>query len=382
MLDFDAMNCSFLSDMAHISADAWNRLSGPQPFLRHEFLSALEKSGSVGPGTGWQNESLMVYEGSVLQALVPLYRKTHSYGEFVFDWAWARAYAQAGLRYYPKLISAVPFTPATGHRLLLATEKDRAEMTGFVGTVLRERAQATGASSVHWLFPTSPESDLLQGQGFLRRTGFQFHWTNEGWASFEDFLSALSAPKRKNIKRERRQVRDAGVCYSFYEGEALHAGLLDAFYDLYVATISKYGSTAYLTRPFFSLLADTVPGVVLLMATVGSETVAGALFFRDEQTLYGRYWGALASISGLHFETCYYQALDYCFTHGLRRFEAGAQGPHKLSRGFLPVPTYSLHWLCHAQFNHAVADFLRRENDGLEYTLNELKDHSPFHKMS
>jgi predicted N-acyltransferase len=220
----------------------------------------------------------------------------------------------------------------------------------------------------------------LEQTGFLRRTGFQVHWQNAGWATFNDFLQALSAPKRKGIKRERRQVAESGVTYKVYEGAELTESLWDTFYELYLATISKYDAIPYLKRPFFSLIGETVPGVILLIATRDARPVAGALYFRDNDTLYGRYWGALAPLPGLHFETCYYQAIDYCFAHGLTRFEAGAQGAHKLSRGFLPTPTYSLHWLRHPEFNRAVENFLARENQGLEYTFNELNDHTPFHK--
>lgn len=372
---------SFLNSITEVSRDTWNAISGPQPFLRHEFFVALEESGSVGPHTGWQTETFVMKDAGKLKVAVPLYRKFHSYGEYVFDWAWAHSYRQAGLSYYPKIIAAVPFTPVAGRRLLTA-DTLTPDLAHRVGTALRDHARSTGASSLHWLFSSEPECTLLSLEGFLRRTSYQFHWANAGWSSFQDFLTALSAPKRKNIKRERRQVIEAGISYATYEGTELTETLWDTFYELYLATIQKYEAIPYLTRRFFSLIGETVPGVILLMAQQSGRTVAAALYFRDENTLYGRYWGTSIAVPGLHFETCYYQAIEYCLAHGLNRFEAGAQGEHKLSRGFLPTPTYSLHWLRHPQFNSAVEEFLRRENQGLEWTINELADHSPFHKPS
>ncbi len=382
MIDSAAMSCRFLRSVAEVPQDMWNALSGPQPFLRHEFLMALEDSGSVGAGCGWDPEPLAVYRGARLSALVPVYRKSHSYGEYVFDWAWARAYEMAGLRYYPKLVAAVPYTPVTGPRVLCGAEGGGADIIRAAADALRAHAGATGASSVHWLFPDDACREGLEGAGYLQRTGFQFHWRNDGWSRFDDYLAALSAPKRKNIRRERRQVAEAGVRYVVYEESALDEPLWDIFYELYSATIAKYGAIAYLTRDFFSRIGASVPGVVLMLGYIDAAPVAGALFFHDDTTLYGRYWGGLASIPGLHFETCYYQAIDYCLARGLQRFEAGAQGAHKLSRGFLPTPTYSMHWLDHARFQRAVDDFLARENAGLEMTLNELNEHTPFRKPS
>ncbi len=382
MIDSAAISCSIFGSVAEVPQYMWNALSGPQPFVRHEFLLALEESGSVGEGTGWRPEPLVVHEDGRLAALVPLYRKAHSYGEYVFDWAWARAYQNAGLDYYPKLIAAIPFTPVTGPRFLCGETPRRAVLMQAATKALRTHAARTGASSVHWLFTTDDDSTGLAQEGFARRSAFQFHWHNAGWSNFSDYLAALSAAKRKNIRRERRQVADVGVRYTFYEGVDLNEGLWDVFYDLYLATIAKYGAIPYLTRAFFSHIGATVPGVILLLGTQGNRIVAGALFFRDATTLYGRYWGALAALPGLHFETCYYQAIDYCLTHGLERFEAGAQGEHKLSRGFLPTPTYSMHWLDHPRFHSAVDDYLARENAGLEIILNDLNAHTPFRKPS
>lgn len=379
MVEPAPMHCSFLTSVAAVPQAAWNALAGNQPFVRHEFLTALEESGSVGEGTGWLPETLIVEQNATLIAAVPLYRKDHSYGEYVFDWTWARAYAQAGLPYYPKLVAAVPFTPVTGSRLLHASPHQTRVIATAVTHALKEHANATGASSVHWLFTNTDDTETFATQGLHRRTGIQFHWRNEGWENFEAFLRALSAPKRKSIRRERRQVAEAGITFTVSEGRAITENDWDLFYRLYLATIEKYGAIAYLRRSFFSLIGNSIADIILILAHQSQQTVAGALFFRDKTTLYGRYWGTLTPITGLHFETCYYQALDYCLGHGLDRFEAGAQGEHKLSRGFLPNPTYSLHWLSHPPFNRAVEDFLVRENQGLAYYMNELNDHSPFH---
>lgn len=373
------MDCSFFGSVGAVPASAWNRLAGCQPFLRHEFLTALEDSGAVGPGTGWQPQPLVVSRAGDIIAVVPFYRKAHSYGEYVFDWAWAEAYQRAGLRYYPKLVAAVPFTPVTGPRILAAPGGHAALIPAVVDAA-RHHCRDAGLSSVHWLFTDEANTGALEQQGFLRRTGYQFHWSNAGWQDFDQYLGALASAKRKNIRRERRQVAAAGIDYRFYEGRELTEARWDRFYVLYQATIQKYGAIPYLTRRFFSLVGERLAGTVLILAEQAGTVIAGALFFRDHDCLYGRYWGTLAPLSGLHFETCYYQAIEYCLAKRLARFEAGAQGAHKLSRGFLPVATYSMHWLSHPQFNRAVEDFLMRENTGLEYYLHELNDHSPFHR--
>ncbi len=371
------MHCTFEGSITAIPAATWDRLAGSQPFVRHAFLAALEESGSVGAGTGWTPEMMLVRAGQSPVAAVPLYRKSHSYGEYVFDWAWARAYQQAGIRYYPKLVAAVPFTPVAGRRLLCADEAP-AELAVTVQAAMSAHARATGASSVHWLFTRAADTGALACAGLLQRTGYQFHWHNEGWRDFGDFLKALTSAKRKNIRRERQRLAGAGVRFHFHEGQTVSEDQWDLFYSLYRTTIEKYGARAYLTRRFFSLAGERVPGTLLLLAEHAGQTIAGALYFRDEDCLYGRYWGTTSPLPGLHFETCYYQAIDYCLAHGLARFEAGAQGEHKLSRGFLPTATTSLHWLDHPQFSRAVADFLAREHAGLEYQLGELNEHSPF----
>lgn len=377
------MYLSTVHSLAAIAPEQWNRVAGANPFLRHEFLVALERTGCVGAETGWEPVHLVLHadapgRGELLGA-VPLYIKHHSYGEYVFDWAWADAYHRHGRSYYPKLVAAVPFTPATGPRLLIAphTASDRIAARLVAGT--REVADEYGASSLHWLFHTAAEHQFLGGHQFLQRTGCQFHWSNPGYRDFDDFLAAFTSHRRKNIRRERRQVRDAGVTLEVLSGRAVTSELWNTFYRFYRSTIRAHGGVPYLTREFFPTLGATMPEhVVLVVAWRGRDCVAAALSLRGGDCLYGRYWGGQAGISGLHFETCYYTPIDYCIAGGIARYEAGAQGEHKLARGFMPVPTYSTHWLRDAAFRRAVADFLQREQGSVEYYMDELNEHSPF----
>lgn len=369
-----------------IAPAAWNALSGTDhPFLQHEFLAALEASGSVATDTGWQPQHLTVWEtgadGDRLSGAVPLYRKQHSYGEYIFDWAWANAYARAGLAYYPKLVAAVPFTPATGARLLV---HPRAETLGTRIALIDAAlalAQDTGASSLHWLFTRGEEAALLETRGHLRRVTSQFHWHNRDYRDFDDYLAMFAADKRKKIKRERRFVREAGVTLRVVPGSELDESDWRRFFEFYRTTTRKHGAIAYLNLDFFLRLGASMPAnIVMIFAYRDDAVVAGALNFQGPDCLYGRYWGALADFHSLHFETCYYRPIEYCIEHGLARFEAGAQGEHKLARGLLPIETYSAHWLQHPQFARAVADFLAREQAGMEYYIDELKQHSPFKK--
>ncbi|MBI3574581.1 MAG: N-acetyltransferase [Gammaproteobacteria bacterium] len=376
------MHLRILNSLSEIAAADWNRLTdGTNPFVRHEFLYTLERAGCIGTGTGWTPQHLLVTDrpgGNALGA-VPLYLKDHSYGEYVFDWAWANAYARAGLEYYPKLVAAVPFTPATGSRLLTAPQADRAAVANTLIEAASAHAQQLRVSSLHWLFTTESEIQLLKCHGLLHRSGFQFHWSNPGYRDFEDFLASFTADKRKKIRRERRAVREAGVTVEMRDGLALDASDWNRFHEFYHATVRAHGAIPYLTPAFFRMVGETMPQSTLLaLARRGSTTIGGALFFRGRDTLYGRYWGGTEHVPGLHFETCYYVAIEYCIAHRLRRFEAGAQGEHKLARGFVPTPTYSAHWLAHPQFARAVADFLAREHGSLEYAMHELNEHAPF----
>ena len=382
------MRFAVIDTLSGIPAADWNRLqTGGNPFLRHEFLATLERTGCTSRETGWHPQHLVVYTDSGdeprLIGAVPLYLKSHSYGEYVFDWAWANAYAQAGLNYYPKLVAGVPFTPVTGPRLLIAADQDRASIARLLISGALELAEQRGVSSLHWLFTPEDDAGLLEQQGHLRRTGYQFHWRNRGYADFDDFLASLSSPKRKKIRRERRYVHEAGIRMTVLTGDALAPAHWDRFYQFYRSTVDEHGAIPYLSHEFFRTLGETMPeSTVLILAQKGEQTVAGALYLRGEDSLYGRYWGSMDTYHSLHFETCYYQAIEYCIKSGLRRFEAGAQGEHKLSRGFLPTATFSAHWLSQPEFSHAVSQFLERERNGVEFYLDELHGHSPYRRGS
>lgn len=369
------------SSYAEIPPAAWNALTGTDnPFLRHEFLVALELSGSATPATGWTALPITLEDGrGRTLGAVPLWLKTHSYGELVYDFAWAQAYARAGLRYYPKLIAAVPFSPVTGRRLLIAPDADRAT----VGTALAEGARALAddldASSLHWLFPDDTDTAALEGLGFLHRTSCQFHWHNRRYAGFDDFLAGLTADKRKKLKRERRYVRDAGVTMEIRTGHDMTRELWDRYHAFYADNILRHGEIVSLTPAFLHRIGTSMPeSLVVVFARQGREYVGAALNLRSRDALYGRYWGGRTDIHSLHFETCYYTPIEYCIAEGLTRFEGGAGGEHKLARGFLPSVTHSAHWLRHPQFSRAVADFLARERGGVEYYMDELNEHAPF----
>jgi len=364
-----------------IQPAAWNALLGTNcPVLRHEYLLALETSGSATTATGWQPLPLLVEDdtGRTIGA-APLWLKSHSFGELVYDFAWAQAYERAGLRYYPKLIAAVPFSPITGPRLLVAPDTDRQAVVTALVHGARELAGQTNASSLHWLFTDGTDTTALEQLGYLHRTGYQFHWHNRSYAHFDDFLAGFSAGKRKKLKRERRYVQEAGICMEVRSGPEATPELWDLFYDFYTGNIQRHGGMIHLTREFFQMLGCNLPeALVLVLARRGSDYVGAAINLRDQHALYGRYWGGRDDFNSLHFEACYYTPIEYCIAHGLKRFEGGAGGEHKLARGFLPVATHSLHWLRHPQFACAVADFLERERNGVEIIMDELHEHAPF----
>jgi hypothetical protein len=378
------MHLSIADSLEKIPANDWNALGTEgNPFLRHEFLTALERTGCVSPKTGWQPQHLVVHEDGPLQGRLlgaaPMFLKNHSYGEYVFDWAWANAYAHAGEKYYPKLVVGVPFTPAAGPRLLVAPAADATTIKTHLIQAALQHMQDTAASSLHWLFVTEADTCLLETEGHLLRTGFQFHWSNPGYRDFDDFLSGFTAEKRKKIKRERRHVREAGIEMEVLTGTSISPAHWDRFHEFYLSTIHAHGAYAYLTRDFFHRLGQTMPEhAVLVLARKGREYVAGALNLRGADTLYGRYWGCRREFHSLHFETCYYTAIEYAIARGLRRFEAGAQGGHKLARGFTPVVTRSAHRLMHPKFNRAIADYLERERLDVNAYVNELNEHAPF----
>jgi predicted N-acyltransferase len=373
------MRTLLFNSYGEIPAADWNRLAGrgtqAQPFLQHSFLAGLESSHCAIPDTGWAPQLLTVWEDQQLRAATPMYAKTHSMGEFVFDWSWADAYARHQLAYYPKLTVAVPFSPIQGPRLLAADASSRAALL----EATLEHAQENGFSSLHILFPEPTELPLLEDRGLLIRHGVQFHWQNPGYRDFEDFLSSLTREKRKKIRQEQRRVRDAGIRFTQLSGDQLRPEHIAFAHACYANTYHVRGRHPYLTLAFFQHLTATMPdNLLLVIAMRDDEPVAMALNLYNDDTLWGRYWGCLENIPCLHFDTCYYQAIDFCIARGIKLFEGGAQGEHKLARGFMPVTTYSAHWVAHPEFRAAIAHFLERETQGIAEYMDELEEHAPF----
>lgn len=362
-----------------VSAGDWDALNTTgNPFFRHAFLSALEEAGCVGPTTGWRPQHLLLYEGARLAAAMPLYLKFHSFGEFVFDWAWAEAYARAGLAYYPKLVNAVPFTPATGPRLLAADARAASQMRRAALAAARK----WGVSSMHCLFPTHQEAATWQGLGLLLRRDCQFHWRNRAYRDFDDFLDGFTAKRRKEVRRERRRATACGLHIEWLQGADIRSRHWNQMYEFYVRHTSNKGGQAYLTRGFFHRLGETMnDATLLLFASRHGRAVAGAMFIEGGNALYGRYWGASEAISCLHFEMCFYRPIDYCISHGLGRFEAGAQGEHKLGRGLAPAATYSVHWLADARFHQAIGAYLKREAERVNEYERVLQRHAPYRRL-
>lgn len=374
--------------MAQLDADAWNALViGESPFVQHGFLLALEQSGSVGHDTGWNPCHLVVYRHEAgtrrLIAAMPLYLKHHSYGEYVFDWAWAEAWQRNGLAYYPKLVTAIPFTPSQSPRLLMA---DAALGPALMPAVLKAISAYAGkreASSWHILFPDSVSAGALDSVGLIRREDCQYHWHNRGFDSFEGFLALCNARKRKNMRKERSDVAAQGFVFEHLRAEQLTPQVWDRFYLFYQNTYQLRGRQGYLSREFFSRLQAALPQQIVLVMVRHphhADYVAGALFLKDKRTLYGRYWGCVQDHDNLHFETCYYQGIDICIAEGLQRFDAGAQGEHKLRRGFEPTLTCSYHWIQQPQFAEAVRDFCHQESMHVRDYLEQAAEQLPFRK--
>ncbi len=371
-------------DPAEIDAAAWNglldRQDAPTPFLRHEYLTALHSSHSAVAETGWAPAWLTVVHQGQLVGACTLYLKSHSYGEYVFDWAWADAYQRHGLAYYPKLLSAVPFTPVPGSRLLAVDDDARDVLLQAVLAL----AQQQGLSSAHLLFLSDADRAACERAGWMLREGVQFHWQNRSpqpYLDFDEFTCSLQREKRKKIAQERRRVGEAGVDFECLEGAAIDAATWDFFYHCYTLTYRAHHSTPYLTRAFFAAMAATMPGHWLLfVARRGGERIACSLIALDpaRRVAYGRYWGAVEHVPCLHFEACYYQPLAWCIAQGYQRFEGGAQGEHKMARGLLPVKTCSAHWLADTRFASAVGDFLSREGAGVGAYVDELNERNPF----
>jgi len=367
--------------LAEVPAAAWDACAGSDnPFLSHAFLEALEASGSATAKTGWLPQHVLVEDAKGrLLAAAPLYLKSHSQGEYVFDHGWAQAYERAGGSYYPKLQAAVPFTPVTGPRLLVRPDAPPDTAETLIAALI-EVARAHKVSSLHVTFPTREECERLGAAGFLQRSGQQYHWENRGYAGFEDFLAALNARKRKQIRRERRDALASGLEVETLTGGDLEPRHWDAFYRFYRATTDHRWGGAYLTRGFFDLLHQRLADrVVLVMAREGRRYVAGALNLLGSDTLYGRNWGTIGDYPFLHFEVCYYRALDFAIERGLARVEAGAQGEHKIQRVYLPTPTYSAHWVRDRGFARAIENFLAREREAVAAEMEELtQELSPF----
>jgi uncharacterized protein len=386
-----------VSSVSQIPAEDWDACANPSeppdrlgfskssynPFVSHAFFSSLEASGSACARTGWGPRHLLARREGVIAGIVPCYLKSHSQGEYVFDRGWADAYYRAGGRYYPKLQVSVPFTPATGPRLLIRDGVDRDEIASALASGLTALCRATNASSAHVTFAPEAESKLLAAHGFLQRTDQQFHWRNQGYRSFEDFLATLNSRHRKAIKRERREAVASGITIHPLNGSDITEEAWDAFFAFYMETGSRKWGRPYLTRSFFSLVGDSMArDVLLIMARRNNRWIAGAINFIGSETLFGRNWGAIEHHPFLHFEVCYYQAIDFAISRGLKTVEAGAQGEHKIARGYLPQTTYSAHYIADPSLRRAIDDYLRRERAYIAEAGRELAEAGPFRKTA
>ena len=370
-----------LHGIQEIEATTWDSCASAlppyNPFLSHKFLLALEQSKSVAPESGWQPFHLLVENADQLIGVVPMYLKSHSQGEYVFDYGWADAWQRAGGQYYPKLQSSVPFTPATGPRLLALNPSE--ENLNLLLNAAIEVAQETKVSSLHMTFMPKKQWDIANEQGFLSRIDQQFHWHNAGYQTFDDFLADLASKKRKNLKRERRDALENGISIEWATGDTITEEHWEAFYRFYVDTGARKWGTPYLTRDFFSLIGETLPeDILLIMAKRNNAYIAGALNFIGGDTLFGRNWGCIEDHRFLHFEVCYYQAIDFAIQHNLKKVEAGAQGSHKVARGYLPQATYSAHWISDPNFKDAVKRFLDEERRYVEEDIAYIEGRSPF----
>jgi uncharacterized protein len=370
-----APTLKIIEDLADITAADWDALAGCDPFLSHAYLYALQASGCATAQFGWQAQFITLWQDGQLQGAMPLYLKMNSYGEHVFDFAWAEAYQRHGLRYYPKLVCTVPFTPVTGARLLGTTPEIRGMLLGRA----LEYAKETGVSSLHCLFLDEADARDAQARGMMLRQDVQFHWRNSDYRTFDDYLAALSRDKRKRIKQERRKVHEAGITLQCVTGEHATVEQWAFFASCYAHTRQTRHSPPALNDDFFQRIGATMPQhTLLVIASREGRPIASALNIMTDDVLYGRSWGAFEFHSGLHFEACYYQAIEFCIARGIKTFEGGAGGEHKLARGFLPVTTRSAHWLAHPQFAQAVEDYLQRETEAISEYVGELNERSPF----
>jgi len=368
-------------NLSEITPAQWEQLrscdGSNNPFLSYVYLRALEQSGCASAATGWRTHFLTVWLGDTLQAAMPLYVKSHSYGEYVFDWSWANAFEQHQVPYYPKLLSAIPFTPVTGPRLLAVSQ----EALQVLIAGLLEQQTLSHTSSCHLLFLPEQQARLLEKAGFMLRHGVQFHWVNQGYADFADFLTQLESKKRKNILAERRKVRDKDIRFKHKTGSQIQSTDWEFFIRCYQNTYYQHGGQGYLNLDFFRQIHAGMPDNILMITACRDELpIAASLLFYNQDTVYGRYWGCIEYHPCLHFETAYYQPLEFCISNQIRYFEGGAQGEHKMARGFLPQTTYSAHHINHPAFADAIQRFLSREHSGIENYMNELNEHNPFAK--
>ncbi|MBU3636349.1 GNAT family N-acetyltransferase [Polynucleobacter sp. es-MAR-4] len=379
----NAIQLRVIQSLSEITEADWNALLPPDagPFLKHAFLNALELTGCVGGNTGWQVAHLLVEDSnSRLLGAMPLYLKQHSYGEFVFDWAWAQAYEQNGMAYYPKALSAIPFTPVRGPRILMSSNADKSAIQKIIVSGLKTLVIQNALSSAHVLFPGMDEQDELKKQGFMLRDSVQFHWHNNGYQNFEQFLADLTMKRRKNIRRERASVENHQITYRHILGSITTPDDWAFFYRCYENTYIEHRSSPYLTEECIQLLGVTMPeNLHLIIAEQDGKPIASSLLVVDQQAkkAYGRYWGAIEHIPCLHFELAYYQAIEYCIKEGIEIFEGGAQGEHKMARGFLPTTLQSAHWIQDTVFANAVKRFLEREHEGMAAYVDELEQHIP-----
>jgi uncharacterized protein len=375
------MRTSFSTSISDIDPAAWDALdAGGSPFLRHAFLATLERTGCVGPGTGWFAAPITLYDERGLAAAAPAWLKAHSFGEFVFDFSWAQTYERHGLAYYPKLVLAIPFTPVSGARLLVrpdAAPESRAHLIDAIRTF----AEARNLSSVHALFVGEADREAFEAAGWLARRDVQFHWRNHEYQNFEQYLETFTADKRKKARRERRRVAEDGITFETLHGTQIDRAVIDEAFDLHRGTFLQHHNEPYLTRACFRALPGAMgDDFMIKRARQRNETVAMAVFFRGGDALYGRYWGAWEQHHSLHFETCYHQGIEYCIENRISRFESGAQGEHKVARGFAPATTWSMHWIVDPRFRAAIADYLQREGEDREDYARFIAAHVPYRK--
>jgi len=377
------IKCNFVDSIIRIDSDVWNSLVDDKfPFMQYDFLYALEISGCVSAKSGWKPHHLIVSNGDNIIAVMPLYLKYHSYGEYIFDFSWARAYEQYGIDYYPKLLSAIPFVPASGVRLAYSNSVDTQEVFKLVSESLRALSVENGYSSIHILLSDGRESNIWNASGFKRKINTQFHWFNDNYETFDHFLETFNSRKRKAVRKERASISQYEIDVEVKVGKEITSDLWDIFFNFYRDTYQKRsGHNGYLNREFFRSLSDLILAqTMVVFAKRGTEYIAGALYFFSDTTLYGRHWGCIENIEMLHFELCYYSGIEFCIKHGLQKFEAGAQGEHKIQRGFIPNEVYSNHWVLDARFQNAInQNILEESNANLRY-IEEMKAFLPFKK--